>query len=56
VRGPRPLYRRELTTATRQADGADVACWIYQYCRDITGSIPIPSGDYAAYRTGSSPS
>ena len=54
--GPHPLYRRELTTATRLADGAEVACWIYRYCRDITGRVVIASGDYAAYLTGTTAS
>jgi len=47
--GQDPLYRRERTTATRRRDGSRVECWIYRYCRDITGRQVIASGDYAQH-------
>jgi gamma-glutamylcyclotransferase (GGCT)/AIG2-like uncharacterized protein YtfP len=47
--GHDPLYVREVTTATRHADGQPVACWIYRYCRDTAGARLIASGDYARH-------
>lgn len=47
--GQDPLYRRERTTATRRRDGSRVECWIYRYCREITGRQVIASGDYAQH-------
>jgi gamma-glutamylcyclotransferase (GGCT)/AIG2-like uncharacterized protein YtfP len=47
--GPRPLFRRQLTTARRET-GEEVAAWAYFYSRSVTGTVQIPAGDYAAHR------
>ena len=43
--GDDPLYRRELTVATRP-DGTTVPAWIYSYRRPLAGARVVASGDY----------
>ncbi len=43
--GDDPLYRRELTVATRP-DGTTVPAWIYSYRRPLADARVVASGDY----------
>ena len=43
--GDDPLYRRELTVATRP-DGTTVPAWTYFYQRPLAGARVVASGDY----------
>lgn len=42
-------YRRVVLPVTR-ADGACVDAWVYLYAHDVSALVPIPSGDYLAWR------
>ncbi len=41
-------YVRRVVAVTRD-DGSDVMAWVYLYARDVSGLVPVPSGDYLAW-------
>jgi gamma-glutamylcyclotransferase (GGCT)/AIG2-like uncharacterized protein YtfP len=45
----RSLFRR-VPVAVRLTDNQTMPCWMYVYNRPLDNAIPIPEGDYLAYR------